>query len=99
MWIFMTRPPRPDASQWAGRRTLALIDAIAWPVLWLAAIAAAPFDMGAFGWVFMGLACLAAVVRARRAIWCNERYWFTTSRWGAPIAMLIAIGLAIGLFS
>jgi hypothetical protein len=99
MWIFMARPARPDAAQWAGRRALALIDALAWPALWIAAIASAPLDMGFFSWVFIGLAGFAAVLRARRAIWRNERYWFTTWQWGVPIAALIAVGFAIKLLA
>ena len=97
MWIFMARPARPDASHWAGRRALAAIDAIAWPVLWLALIAIAPFDTGVVGWIAIGVLALAAMRRAHRAIFRNERYWFTTARWGVPAAMLIAVGLTLNL--
>ena len=99
MWIFMTPPARPDASRWPGRRVFALLDAILWPAVWLAVIAVAPFSAGVIGWTAMGLIGLAAVRRAHRAIRRNERYWFTTSRWGAPLAMLIATGLAIKLLT
>ena len=99
MWIFMARPARPDASQWAGRRVLAVLDALAWPALWLALIASAPFDMGAVGWIAVAGLGLAALGRTRRAIWRNERYWFTTSRWGLPIAALIAVGIATKLIA
>lgn len=97
MWIFMARPARPDASRWPGRRALALIDAITWPGLCLAFMASAPFDAGVFGWTAMGAAVFAAVYRAYRAVCRNERYWFTTVRWGVPIAMLIATGLVVKL--
>jgi hypothetical protein len=99
MWIFMARPARPDAFPWAGRRAWALIDAIAWPALWIALIANAPFTVGVVGWTAMGLVCLAAVSRARRALWRNERYWFTTRRWGVPFAALLAVGFAIRLLA
>jgi hypothetical protein len=95
MWIFMARPPRPDAAQWTGRRAVAFLDAIVWPALWLVLIAGAPLNIGLVGWTAMGLAGVAAIRRAHRAIWRNERYWFTTSRWGVSIAILIALGLAI----
>jgi hypothetical protein len=99
MWIFVARAARPDASQWAGRRTLAVVDAIFWPALWLAIIASAPFDLGVVGWVGSGLAGLAAVRRGHRAIYRNERYWFTTWRWGVPVAILLAVGSAIRLLA
>jgi hypothetical protein len=63
----------------------------------IAAIASAPFKTGAVGWVAMGMLALAALGRAHRAIWRNERYWFTTWRWGVLIAALIVVGMAIRL--
>ena len=35
MWLVLTRAPLPDAPHWPGRRLLALVDAVAWPVGWL----------------------------------------------------------------
>ena len=99
MWIFMARPPRPDASPWLGRRAFAALDAVLWPLLCLVAISSVPFQVGALGWVAVGVASFAAIVRIRRALWRNERYWFTTSRWGVPIATLVAIGFAISLLA
>jgi hypothetical protein len=99
MWIFMARPARPDASPWAGRTALALIDAIVWPTLWIAFIANTPLNVGIVGWTATGLVCLAAVRRVHRALCRNERYWFTTWRWGKPFAALLAVGLAIRLLA
>ena len=99
MWIFMTPRARPDASPWPGRRLFALLDAVAWPALWLALIATAPFSRGVIGWTAMGLLGVVAACRIHRAIHRNERYWFTSARWGAPIAALIATGLAITLLA
>ena len=78
---------------------LALLDAIVWPALWFALIAASPFAQGVVGWTAMGLLGLAAIRRAYLAILRNERYWFTTAGWAAPIAILMATGLVIRLFS
>lgn len=97
MWIYLVRPQRPDASQWAGRRSLAVVDAIAWPALWIALIATAPFAAGVTGWVSAGLIGLVAIRRLHRAIWRNERYWFTTWRWGAPLSGMVLAALAIKL--
>ncbi len=36
MWFVFARAPLPDAPYWPGRRLLALVDAIAWPVAWIA---------------------------------------------------------------
>ena len=99
MWIFIARPPRPDAPQWTGRRALALFDAVAWPGLWLAVIASAPFDVGIGGWTAVAVLGFAAVRRAYRAIWRNERYWFTTVRWGVPVVWLLAGGLVLKLLA
>jgi hypothetical protein len=46
MWILFTPAPRPDAPYWPGRRWLAALDAIAWPVGWVLVVAQAPTPMG-----------------------------------------------------
>ena len=35
MWLLVAREPRPDAPDWPGRRLLAAVDAVAWPLLWV----------------------------------------------------------------
>lgn len=36
MWMVLAREPLPDAADWPGRHTLALVDAVGWPVAWAA---------------------------------------------------------------
>ena len=40
MWLLVAREPRPDAPDWPGRRLLAAIDAVAWPLMWVLLIVA-----------------------------------------------------------
>lgn len=99
MWLLISRGPRPDATYWPGRRWLALIDAIAWPILCVVAIFKAPFGTGLFGVTAIVLAALVAARRSRTALCRNERYWFTTRRWGLILASLAAVGAATKMLS
>jgi hypothetical protein len=38
---------------------------------------------------------LAGARRCARAVWRNERYRFTTWRWGLPLATLLALGVTL----
>ena len=95
MWLILTRPERPDASMWPGRKALALADALAWPAMWIVAIASVPAATGAVGHVLVAVISLVAVRRLVRAIWRNERYRFSTVRWGRVVAALIFLAIAI----
>lgn len=97
MWLLIARAPRRDAAYWTGRRWLALLDAVAWPILWAAAIIKAPFSTGLVGAVAVSLLVAVAARRSHRAIFRNERYWFTTWRWGLALAGLAAVGAATKL--
>jgi len=57
----------------------------------MALAAVAPFSMGVIGIIVVAVALVAAALRVQRAIVSNERYWFTTRRWGAP---LVAVAVA-----
>ena len=35
MWLLVAREPRPDAPDWPGRRLLAAVDAVIWPLMWV----------------------------------------------------------------
>ena len=97
MWILFARAAKPDAAYWPGRRWLAVADAVAWPALWIAAVANARFNTGIVGVVVMAVATMSIVRRAQRALWRNERYWFTTWRWGVPVATLASLAWTIKL--
>jgi len=97
MWFVIMRAPRPDASVWAGRRGLAAIDAVVWPLLWVTVIRHAATPTGLVSPVAFAMGSVAAVLRLHRAIWVNERYWFTTWRWGKVVAAMLLTGWVLKL--
>ena len=97
MWALVSRAPRLDAAYWPGRRWLALLDAVSWPVLWAVAVIEAPFSTGLVGTVAVSLLVAVAARRTHRAVFRNERYRFTTWRWGLALAGLAAVGAATKL--
>ena len=58
----------------------------------MALVAIAPFSAGVVGIIVVAVALVAAVLRAQRAILSNERYWFTTCRWGVPLIAIVVAG-------
>jgi hypothetical protein len=97
MWIVFMRDPRPDASVWPGRKGLAAMDAVAWPLTWVVMFRHAPAPVGLLGPVACAIAAVSAAVRLHRALWVNERYWFTTWRWGKFAASVLLMGWVIKL--
>ena len=97
MWIVLPRRERCPALYWPGRRLLALIDALAWPAAFAALIVQAPFATELVGAVSLAFCLLYALRRARRAVWDNERYWFTTWRLTVMIACCVIFGWALEL--
>ena len=49
MWLLVAREPRPDAPDWPGRRMLAAVDAVVWPLLWVLLVRHAPEPVGLVG--------------------------------------------------
>ena len=92
MWLVIARRPAPDAPYWHGRRWLAAVDALAWPVLWVLVFTHAPKPVGLVGPFVAAVAFLCALGRVRRAVWVNHRYRFTTWRWGKVVAALLLMG-------
>lgn len=97
MWLVVSRSPAPDASVWPGRRLLALADAVAWPLLWIALAVSAPVAAGNIATFIVAVALVAAVFRVSRALFRNERYRFTTYRWGRLLALTFVIAVAAQL--
>jgi hypothetical protein len=92
MWILYGRTPKADVACFPGRRWLALLDAVAWPVAWLIAISAIPYVTGVLEVFAKAVLVLIALRRCQRALFRNERYRFSSLRWGVPILTLVALG-------
>lgn len=92
MWLLVAREPRPDAPDWPGRRVLAAVDAVAWPLLWVLIFRNSPEPVGLVGPFVAAVAVLCAMGRLHRALWVNHRYWFTTWRWGNVVGALLLMG-------
>ena len=97
MALIFVRESRPNAHVWRGRRLLALLDAVAWPILWIFAVRQAPLETGVVGTVIVAAAVLVAGLRSVTALSQNQRYRFTTWRWGRIALVLIAVGLLLKL--
>ena len=97
MLVVWAREPRTPAEVWAGRRWLAGIDALLWPGLWIVGVWFAPFQTGVAGPLLVACAVWCAVQRLREAVFENERFRFTTWRWGRPVVGLMLIGALLKL--
>jgi hypothetical protein len=97
MWLLVAREPRPDAPEWPGRRLLAAVDAVAWPLMWVLLIQQVPGQAGVVGPFVTALAVLLGLGRLHRALRVNHRYWFTTWRWGKVLASMLLIGALLKL--
>ena len=97
MFLIVAREPEADAPYWPGRRWIAAIDGLVWPVMWVVVIANIPAPVGVVGAVGTAFALLAALRRLHRAVWNNQRYRFTTWRWGRPVVIMVLIGWVLKL--
>ena len=97
MWLAVAREPKPDAPYWPGRRLLAAVDAATWPLLWVLVFSHAPKPVGLVGPVVIAVALLCALGRLHRALCVNNRYRFTTWRWGRFAAALLLVGAVLKL--
>lgn len=93
-WVLFARAPRPDAVVWPGRRLLAALDAVLWPLALGMGLLGVP-QSGAAGQVALAACVLFAVRRLLRAVWRNERYFFTSWRWGCRLGSLLLFGYAL----
>lgn len=97
MWLLVAREPRPDAPDWPGRRLLAAVDAVIWPLMWVLLIRHVPGPAGLIGPFVTALAVLLGLGRLHRALWVNHRYWFTTWRWGKVLGAMLLVGAVMKL--
>lgn len=95
MWLVVAREPGPDAPQRAGRKILAVLDAVAWPLVVVLIVIQSRVPLGVVGAVLAVAAFTLSVARLRRAIGLNHRYRFTTWRWGGVVLGLTMLGAAL----
>ena len=65
--------------------------------MWVLVVRIAPQPMGLIGPFITALAVLIGLGRLHRAVWVNQRYWFTTWRWGKVLASMMVIGAVLKL--
>jgi uncharacterized membrane protein YvlD (DUF360 family) len=99
MWLLVAREPTQDAPQWAGRKSLAVLDAVVWPLAAVLLIHLSNLSLGVFGPVLMAAVFLLSVARLRRAIWLNHRYRFSTWRWGGVVLGLLMVGAVLKMLT
>ena len=97
MWLLVAREPRQDAPQWAGRKSLAVLDAVAWPLVGVSLLYLSRVSLGVVGPVLMAAAFVLSIARLRRAIWRSHRYRFTTWRWGGMVLGLVMLGAVLDM--
>ena len=76
---------------------MAAMDAAVWPALWIGIALAAPLPSGVLRLMVVACALVSAPGRLHRAIVHNERYRFTTWRWGRAIVVLVLVGMLMKL--
>lgn len=97
MWLLIARASPPDAPNWFGRRALAALDALAWPLAWIVVVLQLPGHGAMVGTLSIAVACLTGVWRLQRALFRNRRYYFVTWRLGRILLPLILIGWILKL--
>jgi len=94
--VVIPREPRPDAPYWPGRKVLASLDAVGWPLAWVVVAYQIP-DVGRGVNMVVFVAVLCAVFRLSGAIFANHRYWFTTWWVLRALAVLLLVGFVMKL--
>ena len=95
MWILFMRAPSHDRPYWTGRRVLAALDALLWPVLALLLLAQVPGAAGVLRPVLSAVALLAALHRLHVAWFRNHRYRFTTAWLARALLILLLVGVML----
>jgi hypothetical protein len=99
MWLLVAREPRANAPYWTGRRWLAAVDAVVWPLFWVILASQIDAAVGIVGPMVVAVALLISAERLHRAVWVNHRYWFTTWRWARIVGALMVIGVVLKLMA
>ncbi|MCE4558011.1 hypothetical protein [Pelomonas cellulosilytica] len=94
--LILRRERRPDAPYWPGRRLLAAMDAVAWPLACAVLALQIPKAAG-LAFLVTVVAALCAFFRLCGAILNNQRYWFTSWRVLRLCAFLLFVGLVTKL--
>jgi hypothetical protein len=95
MWILFARAPLPDRPYWTGRRALAVLDALLWPVLAAMLLAQVPGAPGVMKPVLGAVTLLAALHRLHVAWFRNHRYGFTTWWLARALVVLLLVGVVL----
>jgi uncharacterized membrane protein HdeD (DUF308 family) len=98
MWIVLARRPAREMPYWVGRRWVAVLDAIAWPVLCVLCWHHFRAATGVVGTLLGATAVFAGLLRIQTAIWRNECYRFTTWLLGRILVTLLVFGLLFKIF-
>lgn len=96
MFVVIAREPKPDAVYWPGRRLLASMDAVVWPILAALLVLQAPTAEGLLRPV-VAVVVLWAGLRVCTAVFANHRYRFTTWLATKMVAVLLVVGLVMKL--
>lgn len=97
MWTLIVRAPAPDAPYWPGRRLLAIVDAVVWPLACTALVIQLLPAAGIVGPTAIAIAAIWAAGRVRRALWMNRRYFFITWRLARWLSCVAVIGVVLQL--
>jgi hypothetical protein len=95
VWIVVERAPAPDMPYWSGRRWLAAIDAIAWPLGLGLLLGRGPGKTGLMLPMASAVLLLWGLSRFHKAVWLNHRYRFTTWWVLGILAVLVIVGLVL----
>jgi hypothetical protein len=95
MWLVIERPPLPDKPYWYGRRWLAMLDAVLWPLLVVACLLQAQALTGIVRPMAAVAALTIALIRLQTAWRHNHRYGFTTWWVLRPLLVLFLLGLCL----
>ena len=95
MWILVQWAPPPDLPYWSGRRWLAAIDAIAWPVALGLVLGCVASKAGLMLPMASAVLVLSGLSRLHMAVWLNHRYRFTA--WWALrlLAVLVIVSVVL----